>query len=376
MTRTFEEINTYPPDLNLIAQPDVSTPSRAFDIKNTNESIFVTLYQIDETLINYIDHVIKPSINDNDRVVPVEVIYASPERWKSIRKDGFMRDPKNDKLQTPLIALRRTAIARNGLTNPSNKYVYQTHKLSWNKNNAYDRFALQNNIQPSEQFNNVIVPDYVDLTYEVLLWTEYQEQMNHLVEQINVENDEWWGLRNQYKFRVRIDNYDNQNELPAENQRFVRTTFNMKVSAYLVPERMVKNFVPSATNQKMFSSKKFVTFIEVDQTGGTPAEGYYARMNARQSNVTVRQSTTSIGGGSHGSGGGESSYVFAENVRPGYFAPGSYTFPENMTVLGTTSLEFISATGSLCGGASYAVSASYASNTVVGYDNAGDITPL
>ena len=230
----------------------------------------------------YIDDVIMPTVVDNDRVVPVEVIYASPERWKSIRKDGYLRDPKNDKLQTPLIALRRTAITRNALTNPSNKYVYQTQQASWNNRNVYDRFAVQNGIKPSQQYNNVIIPDYVDLTYEVLLWTEYQEQMNSLLEQINVENDEWWGLRNQYKFRVRIDDYNNQNELPAENQRYVRTTFNMKVSAYLIPERMVKNFAPASTNWKRYSVKKIVAVMETDWTNSPDPQHYLAKMEAKK----------------------------------------------------------------------------------------------
>ena len=279
-----DELNSHLPTSDLSAIPDTSIPNRAYDTKEVGKAIFVTLYQIDETIINYIDNQIKPTIVDNDRVVPVQVMYASPERWKTIKKDGYLRDPKNDKLQTPIIALRRTQIARNNMTNPSNKYVYMSYEGKWNKKNAYDRFAVQNGITPSKQMRNIIVPDYVDLTYEVLLWTEYQEQMNSLLEQIHVENEEWWGLKNQYKFRVHIENYDNQSELPAENQRYVRTTFNMKVSAYLVPERMVKNFVPTSTNTTSFTAKKTVIFVETDNTNTNiinPPVGYYNKLKSR-----------------------------------------------------------------------------------------------
>jgi len=39
----------------------------------------------------------------------------------------------------------------------------------------------------------------------------------------------------------------------------------MKVSAYLIPERMVKNFALASTNAKNFTVKKTVDFEEIDK---------------------------------------------------------------------------------------------------------------
>ena len=38
-------------------------------------------------------------------------MYASPERWKSIQQDGFMRD-KKDQTITPVIVYKRTSVEK------------------------------------------------------------------------------------------------------------------------------------------------------------------------------------------------------------------------------------------------------------------------
>lgn len=242
--------------------------------------ISMTLQKIDEIIVNYLTDTISPSIEVEGRVVRVPVMFAAPERWKAVRKDGFMRDKKNDKLQPPLIVMSRVGMSRNkSIANPSNKYMYVTHQAQWNSRNAYDRFAVQNNIRPSLETRTVIVPDYVDLRYQIIVWADKVSQMNNIIEQLNVENDEFWGLRNQYKFRVRIDQYDNETELPPTQERIVRTTFNMAVGGYLVPEQHIKNFAKGATNSKYYTSKKTVILTETDRTGVNADElhEYYER---------------------------------------------------------------------------------------------------
>lgn len=262
------------PNADLINKPDTTPSNRALDTKIEDidrEAIFVTLESIDEIIVNHLINVIKPTIVDNDRVIPVPIIYASPERWKAIRKDGYLRDPMNEKAQTPLITIRRINVERNSqMTNPSNKYVYLNYHTNWNRRNAYDQFAVLNGIHPSQELKTVIVPDYVNLTYQVYLWTEYVTQMNKLIEQLNVENEEYWGQRNNYKFRVRIENYPTDSSLPAEDTRTIRTDFRMMVAAYLLPERMVKNFDLISTNSKTYTSKKTILFTEFLGTGQKP----------------------------------------------------------------------------------------------------------
>jgi hypothetical protein len=43
---------------------------------------------------------------------PVPIIYGSPERWKSVQRDGFYRDKKG-KIMMPLIVFKRTSVDKN-----------------------------------------------------------------------------------------------------------------------------------------------------------------------------------------------------------------------------------------------------------------------
>jgi len=223
----------------------------------------VTLEFINDTIMDYFQNTIKPSIDDNGNLRPVDVLYGTAERWATVRKDGFLRDSMNNKLLTPLIMLRRTNVSRSQPMNPNNKYLYTTLDTGWNVRNVYDKFAVLNGITPSRQLRKVMIPDYMELTYEVVLWTEYQEQMDRLIEQINIEAEEFWGKRNNFKFRVNINEFVSQADLPASGDRVIRTTFQMKVNAYLIPERMVKNFKLMSTSEKTYTAKKVVAFTEV-----------------------------------------------------------------------------------------------------------------
>jgi hypothetical protein len=233
--------------------------------------VHVTLMNIDETIINYMSDVIKPSVTDNEILKLVPVLYATPERWSAFREHGVIRDVSSDKIQTPLIMIKRSNVERGKLSNPSNKYLETSYETGWNARNAYDKFSVLNNIRPSRQFHAVVIPDYVTITYEVILWTEYESQMSDLIGQIQMEGDEYWGNRNDYKFKVKIDSFDSQSELEASQDRVVRSTFQMKVNAYLIPERMVKNFKIGSTTKQIFTSKKVVTIVET--TGTTINEG-------------------------------------------------------------------------------------------------------
>jgi hypothetical protein len=238
----------------------LGSAARGHDVaaESTDFPITVSLENIDAAIIHYFAHVINPTISENNALKRVQVIYGSPERWAFVRKDGFLRDPLTSKLLTPLIMIRRSAMSRGQLTNPVNKYLYETLDTGWNAKMAYDKFSIQNNIKPSRKMRQVVIPDYMDLEYEVLMWTEYQEQMNHLIEQVNVESDEYWGSRNNFKFRVQIQDFSPAQELPADSDRLVRTSVNLKVQGYLLPERMIKNFKTGATNNTQFTAKKVI----------------------------------------------------------------------------------------------------------------------
>jgi hypothetical protein len=248
--------------------PAVGNTNRALDTVNTDPEFSMTLEKINNILMNYLINVINPTIVENNNQRSIPVIYGTPERWTTIRKDGVMRDAVNDKLLTPVIMMRRSSVKRGQLINPNNKYMYSTLHTEWNRRNSYDRFAVQNNVRPSQKLTKVMIPDYVDLMYDIVMWTEYQEQMDKLIELFNVENYEYWGERNNFKFRISIDEFAGKNELPPTADRVIRTEFQMKVGAYLIPERVAKNFKPATPNVETYTYKKII----IKETVVNPSE--------------------------------------------------------------------------------------------------------
>ena len=87
--------------------------------------------------------------------------------------------------------------------------------------------------------------------------------MNKIVEAFQYATDEYWGDKGGFKFRVRIDNFDNQTEVGEGTQRIVRTNFTMMVNAYLLPEK----FDNESTHKKVVGPKKVIFGTETDLTG-------------------------------------------------------------------------------------------------------------
>ena len=73
------------------------------------KNISVTLKDIDSAIIYYLENVVKPSVEDNGEHIKVPILYGSVERWKSIKRDGYLRDKKNQ-IITPAILFKRTTL--------------------------------------------------------------------------------------------------------------------------------------------------------------------------------------------------------------------------------------------------------------------------
>lgn len=233
------------------------------EIKSTDApAIRINLEFINTIVMDYFQNKMAPMVNDNDNRVSVPVLYGTPERWSTIRREGVLRDVDNSKLLTPLIMLRRSSIKEAQPINPNNKYLYISIGGGWNPRSAYDKFAILNNIRPSQQVRQVVVPDYVDLTYDIVMWTEYQTQMDLLVEQMIFEGHEYAGTRNNFKFQLKIDSFEARSELPASQDRVVRTEFQATVHAYLIPDRVVRNAKLMSSNVETYTAKKIVAFTE------------------------------------------------------------------------------------------------------------------
>jgi hypothetical protein len=225
----------------------------------------VKLYDIDLAIAEHMIDVIVPTVESMGEKIKVPVMYGNPERWKSVQTDGYFRD-REGKIQIPLIMFRRNSIARDGnIASTMNRNVFYPTVTKYSKKHKYDRFShMTDTRRPVEQYN-VTMPDYVTVSYECVIWTDFTEHMNKIVESFQYATDEYWGDKSGFKFRVRIDSFDTTAEVAEGSERMIRTTFTLAVNAYLLPEK----FDNEPTTIKTLSTKKVVWGLETDLTGGS-----------------------------------------------------------------------------------------------------------
>jgi len=253
------------PIKRLDLQQEKPVQDRSKDIPSDGiPPIAVTLFTIDNAILGYMNDRIKPLVTQNNVSVKVPVIYGNPERWKSAQRDGIMRDSIG-KIQLPMIMIRRTGMKKSIINSPVNKYLERTFETGWNRRTPYDQFAVKNKITPSKEYLVTTIPDYYEINYRCIIWTEYMEQMNAVVENISFETDQYWGEQNNYKFRTSVKSFEPLTELPTSEDRVVRTQFDMTIYAYLLPENMLdKQNNRTLTTRKRYSIKKVVTFTEIE----------------------------------------------------------------------------------------------------------------
>jgi len=226
---------------------------------DTVKPFSVGLQDIDEAIFYYFGNVIQPTVFQNGSRLPVPIIYGSPEKWKSYQKDGYYRDQQG-KIQAPLIMFKRNSIDKNrqianklDANNPQNFGVF-TKKYT--QRNAYDNFKVLNNRIPQQEYYAVIMPDYLTVTYTCVVFTYYVEQLNKIVEAMEYASDAYWGNPQRYQFKASIDSFGFQTELVNNDERIVRSTFDIKINGYIIPDILQKDI----TALKKFSNKTKIIF--------------------------------------------------------------------------------------------------------------------
>ena len=224
----------------------------------------VKLIDIDSSILYYFDNVIQPSVEDNGENVKVPIMYASPERWKAIQRDGFMKDKKRQ-IITPVIAYRRTSIEKDDSIpqdklDANNPNIFYTFEKRFTQENRYDNFNVQRGLLPQKEYYNVTFPDYVVLNYDFTIWTTYIEQMNKIVEKVIYSDGAYWGDPEKLRFRSKIESFTDATEV-SDVERLVRTTFSLTLRGYLLPDG---NYDHRSTTQKFITPKKITFGTETD----------------------------------------------------------------------------------------------------------------
>jgi hypothetical protein len=226
--------------------------------EDTTKPFSIGIQDIDESILFYVENVIRPSVYQNGVKIPVPFIYGSPEKWKSVQKDGYFKD-KNGKIMSPIMMFKRDNIEK--IRSVGNKldanepHLYTSWQKAYNSKNSYSNFDLLNNRVPTNQFITNVIPDYVKITYSFLVQTYYMDQLNKIVEAMEYASDSYWGDPERFKFKAKIDNFPITTELQQSNERVVRSNFTLTLNGYIIPDTIQKD----ATAIKKYNSRSKVT---------------------------------------------------------------------------------------------------------------------
>jgi len=237
-----------------------NSPGATDDVKNLS----VGIMDMDSAIMYYFNEVIKPEVEVNKEKVKVPCIYASPERWNAISKQGFLRDKKKQ-IIVPLIAFKRTGMSRNDnmpidKLDANDPKIFYTFQKRYSQQNRFDKFSVQKNLEPNREYYNVSMPDYMNLTYEFTIWTSYIEQMNKIVEKINYSDGSYWGEPGKMKFKSSIESFSDASQIDGE--KLIQTTFSVNLYGYILPE----TFDGKTTTQKYLTPKKLIIRESTEKT--------------------------------------------------------------------------------------------------------------
>lgn len=232
-------------------------------IKDLPEKLYFepsTIENIDKSVLDYVSGLkLMADTNEGNQEVPI--VWGTSERAYISKGDSSLRD-KQGMLKFPIISIKRTGFTKS----LGSKGVFQgnvpeendeqggslvvSRVINQEKTNNFAKADAKkltgqetyptNNKKIVYQTVTVPMPVNVELTYEIVIRTEYQQQMNDLmlpflttpgtINYINLESNghRYEGfLQDQYGSRDNLSNYS------SEERKF-ETAINLRVVGYLV----------------------------------------------------------------------------------------------------------------------------------------------
>jgi len=248
--------------------------------KDKVRSLGITLYDVDFAVKSYIDQTMQLQVEDNGEAISVPIIYANAEKWASIQRNGYLKDKKGKTL-VPLITFRRSGV--NMKSELRRNKVATTNQLGYvmaqkyTKLAPYDKFSTLYGSNRPQEYYITPIPDYVDITYDFILWCEYQNQLNYIVENFIYHGGKSFGERNFFKFSTNIDSVSMEDNNTTGQDRVVRASFQINVHAYLLP----KSVAGEVTTKRVVSPNKISFTSEAFADIGTALTQNNIRYNSR-----------------------------------------------------------------------------------------------
>ncbi len=252
---------------------------------NTDSSIELThastIENVDFALYDWLDRELNLFCNTKDGFKKTPVVWVTPERAYQIKQNKEFRDI-NGTINPPLITVERTNI----LKDVKNNATYYTNLPFGDNNNRHIVSKRINQKKTSEfanadfqkqygivqfarpkknqkvvyEFKSMLLPVYATFTYNITVFTQFQQQMNELLQPfISKTGSTRYFLieRDGYKYEGfiegNIESKNNVSSMEEEERRYI-STITIKVLA---------NLLSDGANQEDTIIKTFENAVEL-----------------------------------------------------------------------------------------------------------------
>jgi hypothetical protein len=227
-----------------------------------------TIETIDYAITSWVEEDLNLSARTNSGYTKVPIFWQSPERSFQIKSEKSLRDAEGS-LILPVIGIERTSIVKD----PDRKGSFQAHTFSPDQKGRSGRMVIAKRIKQDKTRNfavaagtrtttggklqeyfprvnkqvviqslSIPIPVYVNVEYKIVIKTEYQEQMNQLMQPFMTRTGQinsFLMRRNGHIYEAFIDqNFAHNNNVAnlSEDIRMFETTINIRVLGYLIGE--------------------------------------------------------------------------------------------------------------------------------------------
>jgi hypothetical protein len=223
---------------------------------------------IDYAIVSWLKEDLRLSANTNEGFTAVPVLWQAPERSFQIKHEKALRDD-GGALKLPLLSIERTGVTKD----PSRKGGFQAQVYSEDKNGRTGRWVIARQIVEDKTRNfavasgtrtnaaaalqryyprvnkkivirtlSIPIPVYINVDYKIVIKTEYQQQMNSLLEPFMTRTGQINSFvmkRNGHLYEAFIDQgFTSTNNVAnmGEDMRMFTSEISIRVLGYLIGE--------------------------------------------------------------------------------------------------------------------------------------------
>ena len=222
-----------------------------------------SITDVDYAITYELDQNFNFHVQQNGEQIKVPVIWDSQERWTWARQQRRLKSIK-DKVLLPLIVINRTDVSDHPshVTRPQITQLNHTGRTlsvrqRYSKNNRYDQFTALQNRQPEREYYIAEIPQFLEVSYDVTVYTEYRWQMDEITDMINYYKNSHWGddEGSVRIFYTKIDSINEEVQM-SDEARYVEASLSLSVDGYIVPDER-QDGEPALQKERSPSSIEF-----------------------------------------------------------------------------------------------------------------------